>query len=520
MPTKNNDSTVEHGTVHSTKEIADFTAKQQQIEQFKKAAKAALQLLDLQNQPNKTYTVYSKESLRTYLKNPLTDTNQKNLRKLSQFLYVLSAQYRRIISYFATHIDLSAYNVIPNISMTEDNDDEKILQNYESTLKWVEKMNLQGQIHGILTTCLREDCFYGYIYYEDGEDQNKNSFIIVPLDADYCKISSVNYNGTLNCAFDFSFFDSSTNKIYLDYWDKEFTTGYNAYKKDSKQRWTELDPERTVVFKMDYDQLDRVIPPFASLFEDIIDLIDLRGITSVKDKLSIYKLLVAQIDTLSNAQNPDDFAVSLDLAVDFYNKIIQILPEEIGLALSPMKIEPITFDKDATDETNSISKANKNLWESAGVSQIMDNSKLTGSTAVTAAMRFDALYIQKPLLWQIEARVNMFLNYVLPDNGMRLKYMQVTPYLRDEFIKNVKEACTLGLPMKTQLAALMGMSPLDMNSMLYLENDILKLQDKMIPLQTTYTQTGDSNTGGAPKKSDGELTDDGEKTKDQEKNKM
>ena len=123
MPTKNNDSTVEHGTVHSTKEIADFTAKQQQIEQFKKAAKAALQLLDLQNQPNKTYTVYSKESLRTYLKNPLTDTNQKNLRKLSQFLYVLSAQYRRIISYFATHIDLSAYNVIPNISMTEDNDD-------------------------------------------------------------------------------------------------------------------------------------------------------------------------------------------------------------------------------------------------------------------------------------------------------------------------------------------------------------------------------------------------------------
>lgn len=510
MPIKNNDSTVEHGTVHSTKEIADFTAKQQQIEQFKQSAKAALQLLDLQNLPTKTYTVYSKDSLRTYLKNPLTDTNQKNLRKLSQFLYVLSAQYRRIISYFATHIDLSAYNVIPNASIAGDNDDEKILQNYEETLKWIEKMNLQGQIHGILTTILREDCFYGYIYYEDGEEQDRNSFIIIPLDGDYCKISSVNYNGTLNCAFDFSFFDSSTNKVYLDYWDKEFTSGYNAYKSDSKQRWAELDPERTVVFKMDHDQLDRVIPPFASLFEDIIDLIDLRGITSVKDQLSIYKLLVAKIDTLSNAQNPDDFAVSLDLAVDFYNKINQILPEEIGLALSPMEIEPITFDKDATDETNSISKANKNLWESAGVSQIMDNSKLTGSTAVTAAMRFDALFVQKPLLWQIEARVNMFLDYVLTDNGMRVKYMPVSPYLKDEVIKNVKEACTLGLPMKTQLAVLMGMSPLDMNSMLHLENDILKLQDKMVPLQSTYTQASGSDTGGAPEKPNEELTDDGE----------
>ena len=218
MPTEQN-NTVSHGTEHSIKEIADFTAKQQQIEQFKQAAKAALQLLDLQNPPSKTYTVYSKDSLRTYLKNPLTDTNQKNLRQLSQFLYVLSAQYRRIIAYFATHIDLTAYNVIPNVSMTEDNDDERILQNYESTLKWIEKMNMQGQIHGILTTCLREDCFYGYIYYEDGEEQDRNSFIIVPLNADYCKISSVNYNGTLNCAFDFSYFDSSANKVYLDYWD-------------------------------------------------------------------------------------------------------------------------------------------------------------------------------------------------------------------------------------------------------------------------------------------------------------
>lgn len=519
MPTKQNNNKVEHGTAHSTKEIADFTAKQQQIEQFKQAAKAALQLLDLQNIPSKTYTVYSKDSLRTYLKNPLSDTNQKNLRKLSQYLYVLSAQYRRIISYFATHIDLTAYNVIPNISMTEDNDDEKVLQNYESTLKWIEKMNLQGQIHGILTTCLREDCFFGYIYYEDGEEQDRNSFIIIPLDADYCKISSVNYNGTLNCAFDFSFFDGSSNKVYLDYWDKEFTTGYNAYKNDSKQRWAELDPERTVVFKMDYDQLDRVIPPFASLFEDVIDLIDLRGITSVKDQLSIYKLLVAKIDTLSNTSSPDDFEVSLDLAVDFYNKINQILPEEIGLALSPMEIEPITFDKDYTDETNSISKANKNLWESAGVSQIMDNSKLTGSTAVTAAMKFDSLFIQKPLLWQIEARVNMFLDYVLPDNGMRVKYMDVSPYLKDEMIKQVKDAASLGLPVKTSYLTLMGISPLDGYSLAYLENNILKLQDSWkYPLQSSYTQSGQSDNNGAPTKD--KLTDAGEETRDKEKNQI
>lgn len=501
------------------KEIADFAEQQKRLA-WAEQLKNALKLLDLENIPSKTYTVYSKESLRSYLKNPLSDNNSKNLRKLSQYLYVLSPQYRRIIAYFASMIDTSLYNVVPNVSMTEDNDDEKILQNYESVLKWLEKMNLPGWIFSALVTAFREDVFYGFIYYDDTEDRDVNSFLVLPLDPDYCRISSVNYDGTLNCAFDFSFFDSVTNAKYLEWWDKSFQKMYNSYKNDSKLRWQELDPNLSVCFKVNYDQTDRVIPPLSGLLEDIIDLIDLRGITNVKDQLSIYKLLVAKIDTLQGATDPDDFAISLNLAVDFFNKINASLPPEVGIVLSPMEITPVTFDKDATDETNSISKATSNLFESAGVSQVMDASKLTGATAVTAAMRFDGLYSIKPLLAQIEARVNRFLDYVLPDNGMRVKYLPITPYFKDEAIKQVKEACSLGLPMKTTYAVLMGMSPLDMNSMIYLENDLLKLQDKMIPMQSTYTQTAGGNTGGAPEKDLVDMTPEGIETRDQEKNKM
>lgn len=507
---------IEHGTKKSMEELAQFAENEKKLA-WAKQVRDALNLIDLENIPTKTYTVYSKDSLRSYLKNPLSDSNAKNLRKLSQFLYVLSPQYRRIIAYFASQIDLSLYNVIPNVDMIEDNDDEKILENYQEVLKWVEKMNLTMQVYSELITCWREDTFYGYIYYDDSSERDVNSFIILPLDPDYCRISSVNYNGVLNCAFDFSFFDNSSNAKYLEWWDKEFTTKYNTYKSDSKQRWQELDPERTWVLKENYDQTDRQIPPLSGLLEDVINLIDLKGITSVKDELSIYKLLVAKIDTL-NSDEPDDFAVNLTTAVDFYNKMCQNLPDYVGAILSPMEITPVTFDKSATDESNSIAKASSNLFEAAGISQVMDASKLTGATAVTAALRFDGLYALKPLLGQIEARVNMFLDYIMPDNGMRVKYLPVTPYFKDEAIKQTTEACTLGLPMKTQLATLMGMSPLDMNSMLHLENNILKLQDKLIPMQSTYTQSG-SNEGGGQVKDDGDLSDEGSETRDQEKNK-
>ena len=513
------DKNKNHGTTKSMEEMAQFAEQQKKLA-WAQQVKNALQLIDLENIPSKTYTVYSKESLRTYLKNPLSDNNSKNLRKLSQYLYVLSAQYRRLIAYFASMIDLTAYSVIPNVSMIEDNDDEKILQDYEDTLKWLEKMNLDGQVFSQLVTAFREDTFFGYVYYDDADEQDVNSFLILPLDPDYCRISSVNYDGTLNMAFDFSYFNNSSNAKYLEFWDKEFTTKYNAYSSDSKLRWQELDPERTWVLKFNYDQTDRVIPPFASLFENLIDLVDLQSITSLKDQMSIYKLLVAKIDTLSGATDPDDFAIDLSTAVDFYNKMVSTISQEsIGIVLSPMEITPINFEKSDTDDVNQISKANSNLWEAAGVSQILDNEKLTGASAVRAAQILDGLYAQNPLLWQIQARVNRWLDFILPDNGMRVKYIPVTPYNKDEKITQLKDAASLGLPVKMQYMALLGISPIEAYSMAHLENNILKLQDSwMYPLQSSYTQGGENESGGQTK-SVTDLTDEGDKTRDGEKNK-
>ena len=513
-----NNSEIEHGSLHSAKEIAEFTARQERVKTYKQAAKEALQLLDLQNPPSRSYTIYSKESLRNYLKNPLSDSNQQNLRKVSQFLYHLSFQLRRIIAYYAGQVELNCYNVVPNTSMVKNNDINATLKNYEEVLNWLEKMNIQKQMYELLVTAWREDCVFTYTYWDNSGDNDINNFVIMPMDGTYCKISSINYDGTFNYAWDFSFFTGS-NEVYLEYWDKEFTTKYNLYKKDNKLRWQELDPQRAVCFKINSDQSDRVIPPLASLYEDIIDLIDLRGISNVKDALSIYKLLVAKIDTLNGTKDPDDFAVDLNTAVDFYNKMAQSLPEEVGIVLSPMDIEPIEFEKHASDDTDEISQAMSNLWESAGVSQVLDAKRLTGATAVKMSTIADGIMATKPILPQIEAWVNRFLDYVIPDNGMRVKYIDVTPFTKEDRIRAVKEAATLGLPVKLQYASLLGLSPKDVYSLTFLENDVLQLSDKLIPMASTYTQPSSVN-GGAPNKDDGELTDEGEKTRDQDKNKM
>ena len=187
----------------TTQEIKNYALKQQALQEKFAQVKQAVQLIDLTKTETRTFTVFSKDKLRQYMQNP--KTNESNLRNLSRFLYRVSHNYRRLISYQAEMVDLTALNVIPQIDFTEDaHDDEKIKTSYFNTLVQLDKMNMQSEILKCLLIAWREDTFYGYTYEDD------SGFFIYPLDGDYCKVSSVNYDGTLNCAFDFSYFRSHT----------------------------------------------------------------------------------------------------------------------------------------------------------------------------------------------------------------------------------------------------------------------------------------------------------------------
>ena len=340
--------------------------------------------------------------------------------------------------------------------------------------------------------------------------------LCMPLDPQYCKVSSVGYNNLLHVAFDFSFFQGS-NSFYLDIWDKEYQKKYNAYSKDSSLRWQELDTARA--FKIDIADLDLIVSPFASLFEGLIDLIDKQSLIAVKDSLDIYKLLVMKIPLL-NSKNPDDFALNLNLAKKFYNAAIDILPPEIGLVLSPgMDVDSISFDKGATSDTNAIADSYQNLMEQTGISQIFDSSRLTGASSVKMSMLADALMATKGILPQVEAFVNERILMEYPNSKAYVKFIDVTTYTKEDKINQVEKAASFGMPVKMEYMALLGYDPLEAIASDWLETKLGLSVDKFIhPIVSSHTQSGDSNTGGAPAK-DGKLTDDGENTKDKEKNK-
>lgn len=480
------------------------------------AVKDILTLIDLTSSKSQSYTIYSKDNLRSYLQNPSTESNQKNLRKLSEFLYTVSHVYRRLVLNKANQFDAKSYIVYPRL-----NDNGKVedssYQNYIKTSNYIQGMHLDTQIRKCLIKAWLDDVVYCFCYGNPEDDL----FFLHILDPDYCKISSVDYySGKINFAFNFSFFDGS-NSFYLDVYDPVFKKMYNSYKSDSKLRWQELPPEQTFCLKINEENLDYGIPPLSGLFNSLIDLVDLSQIQAVKDELSAYKLIWAKIDTISGSKEVDDFQIDLELANQFYQKLQSVLPEGVAFGMSPMDLNDITFEADAANDTNVVNKALTNLIETNG-DIVLNSNKITNSTSFRYAMMSESMTAMA-----VVSQFNVWVNFYIKNNfnveDVIVEFSDVSKYFKDDKIDQLLKLSQYGIPIKLQLMSLLGVNPAQTRSLEYLEDKLGLAKTKWIaPLVSSNVQSGNVENGdgsnGAPTKPGNELTDEGEASRDKDTN--
>lgn len=483
---------------------------------FAAELKNALQFFDPEKPPSRNTSTYSRESLRTYLRNPATDANNKNLRKLSNYLYTVSHVYRRMINYKAHQINCKTWTAYPVVNMIENNDDEAILKEYERVVNIVTNMHMETQIYKLMLSLWKNGVVFGYIY---GNPESDGSFYIHVLDPDYCKISCASYdNGVLGFLFDVTYFNSHTEQ--LEYYDKEFDKLYKEYQNDNI-KWKQLPIERTICLKVDTDNLDYAIPPLSGLLEQIISLTDLQAAQDEIDSLQNYKMVWGKLDTISGTKSPDDFSVDLDLALAFMKKIDAALPDNVAYALSPLDLDTIEFkDNDASD-SNVLSKAYSNVIESNG-SIIMNSNKITNSTAFKLAMKVECEDAMAPTA-QLNAWLKFYLKYNHNNEIVNVEYSDISPYFMNDEIEKYTKLAGFGLPLKTKLASMMNVNPQAQYGYDFLERQLLGLSINRWnnPLVSSAVQSGNpSDSEGAPtaEEKGEELSPEGEASRDKDTN--
>lgn len=500
-------------TNKTTKDRIEYLSNQEKAIATYAQLKDILQLINLEGARNITSTTYNKENLRQYLQSPATDANQKSLRKLSDFLYSISQTYRRMINYKAEQITCKAWTAYPILNLAEDIDADAIKEEYGRVTRIVNNMHMETQILKIMLKAWKHDVFYGFTY---GDPETDGTFYVHPLNPDYCRIYSASYNqGCLGIAFDMSYFRSYPDD--LEYFDPAFQKLYNQYLKDNI-RWKELPIERTVCVKINIDNLDYPIIPFSGILEEIINLEDLQAVQNVTDELSAFKMIWAKIPTISGSKEVDDFAIDLNLANDFYRKLMALVPDGVNLGISPMDLNTLEFNgNSAAEDTNTLNKAYQQLIETNG-SIVLNSNKITNSESFKKAMMVECLDAMKPVI-QINAWLNLYLKLNYNVENWMVEYSDVSPYFVEDTIKTVKEAGQYGLPVKLTYASLLNINPVKERGMSFVENMLgLGTTDWIYPLVSSNTQSSSGiasdGSDGAPTKDGDELTDEGVATRD------
>lgn len=447
-----------------------------------------------------TFTRYTKDDITRYLENPYQ--YQEQLRDAVVYIYGASSHFRRLIQYFTGLSDLSyvvsPYRIDPSTANVK-----SVNRNYRKTLNALTAMSIKTQFPKILTVCLREDTFYGTMWVTN------DNITIQQLPAKYCQISSIEGN-VLNVTFNFSYFD--TNSQYLELYPAEFQSKYRIYQGDrTGKKWQELDSPTSFAIKCNNDILDYSIPPFVGILREIYDIEDYKQLKLTKTALENYALLVMTL----GIDKDGNWQIDLEKAKEFWRNLDAVLPEEVGSVLSPMKIEKIGFEKSNTGDNNTIADAEQNLFSAAGVSSLLFNNTKASSNALLLSIKADQA-LTFGIVKSIEDAVNRFIQAQSYGKNFKVTFLDCSPYNRAEMGDMYLKMCQYGAPMVSYLCASQGLGQSELDSMNFLENEVLGLKDKLIPLKSSSTQSSTTDEGGAPEKDTGEKSDKTEENEDYE----
>lgn len=473
---------------------------------YEAAMKAMKQFRDPNRRSTKSMTAYTRELIRGYLQAPAS--NETNLINVSRYLYYRSQIYFRIVQWYATMWDLRCRQVIPKYDLTKGGDSSKMLKTYNDTLDCLERYNIQGNWYDVAVKCYIEDVCYSLFFKDD-----TGSFFYV-LDPSYCVIVGKYFTGNFAFAIDMTKYRSQTGQQIIEWLGEPLSSMWKEYERTGI-KYIQVPDEYAACFKFRSSDWDLIVPPMATLFQELASLMDLADYQAIADEQSIYKLVTLPMKVLSGAKLADDFEISPDLMYEYFQRMVKdALPDYVSAAMVPGEgLDVVNFSDSAADkDVDRYEQSQNTILSTAGGGAVINTNNLNNTAMFNAWLKAETEFAVSSLMPQIEGFTNMQLNFDLGDNACKVKYFEVSVYTKDELKKDLLESCQYSFSNRLAYNTLNGIAEKDTLAMMALEEEVLKLHEKMIyPLQSSYTQS--DNEAGRPQSPDEELSPSGERSR-------
>lgn len=443
----------------------------------------------------------------------LRDRDLNSLREISNYFYRTSGIYFRVCNYFAQMYRYDWY-IAPEIQDKKQLQEEKITIDFSKVLNYLDNSQIKKTCADIALQVIINGAYYGIVI------PSSNGVSLQPLPAGYCRtryqvrnMPAVELNMKF---FDDYFSDINYRMKVLKTFPEDIQKGYVLYRKNKlladsgtgSSSWYMLQPGTAI--KFDFGNGD--IPLFASAIPSILDLDAAQELDRRKQMQKLLKIIVQKLPIDKNG----DLIFDIDEAQDLHRNAVQMLANAIGVDVLTTfaDIDSIDIsDKSTTTTNDELEKVERSLYNAFGTAQNLFNAD--GNMATTNSILNDEA-ICRTLVLQFSAfydQITQALSVKSKKYKFRFYMLETTQYNYKELSKLYKEQVQIGYSKMLPQIALGHSQSFIINSC-YFENEILKLNELMIPPLMSSTMSsedvlgrmGNSSSGKTQKAIEGDKT--------------
>lgn len=333
----------------------------------------------------------------------------------------------------------------------------------------------------------------------------EDQVVVQDLPLEWCRTRFKEFNGLNLLEFNVQYFNSIADVEYRELILKTFPeviqNGWRTWSKNTKENdpWI---PVPAVDGGICFCFVEDLTPPLLPSIKDLKELDDATKREEKRDTNELYKLLIQRMPVDSQGE----LVFELDEVADIHASVASMLSDidtvDVLTTFGETSLESLQDSSAASQSADRIKKYKENAWDGLGRSRILFNPD--GSSALAYMIKKDESYMIQ-YLNQYEAWLRFNINEKFARRGVNFDFdiLPTTVFNRADLQQSYFRGAQYGYS-KMAAGVAMGIKQLDQLSLMNFENDMLKMSEKMVPLQSSYTTSGNVIANEEKNKNSGE----------------
>lgn len=406
----------------------------------------------------------------------------ESIRQLSRYFYRTNNIYRNNIDFLAS-LPLFDTMITP---IYQEGDIKKsfAVKSFYDACRFVDKLNVPVTFSYITKEWLKNGIFYGLLR------EDEDSVTIQDLPLEYCRSRFKEYNGLNLLEFNILYFahiaDEKYREIVLKTFPQVIQNAWRKYQQNKNiDTWVIIPAGMGgICFSFPND----VTPPLLASLRELKDLDDAGKREQTRDNNELYKLLIQRMPI----DKDGELVFQLDEVADIHSSVAQMLQDmdtvEVLTTFGDASLESLQDSSAASQSSDRLKKYKDSAWDALGRAKLLFNPD--GSSALAYMIKKDESLIIT-YLNVYESWIKFHINERFARRGLTFDFdiLPTTVFNRTDLQQSYFRGAQYGYS-KMAAGVAMGIKQLDQLSLMNFENEMLEMSTKMVPLQSSYTTSG------------------------------